>query len=298
MTKIDLQIHTAYSDGKNTPSEIVSMTAALEMGVIAITDHDTLGGVSEALSAADAAGVTVIPAVEVTTSFHGKPCHLLGYGVDHTSEALRAFLDPIFHFRRENLLRKFELLNAGFRLEGKPTIDLADYVKSQGKFFNTPNAATYLADRGFTPTRDAAFELLRTAVVEPLDVKPKDAIDAIHAAGGLAVVSHPFAPKLSLKNIAPDAAGQDALIKELVGFGLDGIECYQSGHLDADTERALSLAKRFGLLVSGGSDWHGTVQQLGEGIRDYIPRYPDRLGELEVTDEQVGPLLDRLNIRR
>ncbi len=266
------------------------------VGIISLTDHDTVAGVAEAIAAGAEFGVRVIPGVEITTVFHGKNIHILGYGVRAADETFRQFLDPIFHFRRENLFRKLELINTDLRNQGKKIVDLEDFQKSQGTFFNTPNAAAYLAKNGFAENKDAAFMLLRSAVVPALDVHPGDAIKAIHAAGGLAVLSHPFAPKISLKNIAAKEGDEETLFGELVKLGLDGIECFQSGHTKEDTARALALAERHGLLVTGGSDWHGSLAVLGEDIKDYIPHYPERLGEIDIPEESVAPFLAALKV--
>ena len=296
MSEVDLQLHTTYSDGAETPREVISGAAKNGVHIVAVTDHDTVAGVSEAISAGKELGVTVIPGVEITTARAGKNLHILGYGIDTKSEDLHLFLEPIYAFRRENLLRKVELVNTDLLSDGKKAIDLKGLKKEMGDFWNTPRVANFMVSSGVTAEREEAFALLRGAVALPLEVKPEDAIGAIHAAGGIAVLSHPFAPKLSLLRITDSTVEQEKVLEALCAAGLDGIECFQSGHGPAETARALELAKKHQLLVTGGSDWHGSDSELGEGVHDYIPHYPEHIGGLDVPTEAVRPILEKLGI--
>jgi 3',5'-nucleoside bisphosphate phosphatase len=297
MGLVDLHIHTTNSDGHDDPAAVVKMAAEHGVAVMAVTDHDNLRGLGAAIEAGKRLGVIVIPGVELSTVFHGRTLHLLGYNIALGNAEFHSFLGELLAYRRQSMVMKMELVSKTLVAEGKEGIDIEDYISKQGSFFNREKAAEYLVAKGFMSDQEGAFQILagmHTGIECPAAIEK--AITAIHRAGGVAIVAHPFARGTSLRKIDSDPKAQEALLKELVDLGIDGIECYQSEYGPEETAFALSLAEKYGLLVSAGSDWHGAVGDLSWGIKDFKSFYPEHIGGLGVTAEKVYPLLGRLGI--
>ncbi len=292
--KIDLQMHSTFSDGHETPTELVALAASRGVTHLALTDHDTIAGVLEAQEAGERQGIVVISGIEITTAWHDKTLHILGYGFAPDDRGFLAFCKQVQDARKNLFLQKLESFNDLLRTRGLREIDVADFIRSQGAFFGLGNLLTYCTDRRIFQTKAEAARLWsETKKISMGSVEPHQAITAIHAAGGIAVLSHPFAPKISLKKFSSDTKEQDALVRELKEQGLDGIECFQPSHGAEDTERALALAQEFGLLVTGGTDWHGPIEVTGEQIRDYIPYYADAIGDIVMPAEFMQRIVER-----
>jgi hypothetical protein len=299
VSAVDLQIHTTFSDGLNTPTEIVRLAVTNGVSVVAITDHDNVAGIPEARAAAAGTKVTVIPGIEISTSTAGMRLHILGYGIDIGNSDLKKLLDPIFAYRRENLIAKMKLLSDDLVREGKQPIDIDEFIESQHGYFGRPGASRFLVQKGIVADPQAGFDLLsgiHTSESGPT-VTYADAVRVIHAAGGLAVVSHPFGAFVSIRKISSEVVAQDRMLRELRDAGLDGIECFQSEHGPEETTRALGVANELGLFVTGGSDWHGPLEAIGAGREDFMSNYPAHFGGLDVPFDAVRPILDRLGIK-
>lgn len=293
--KIDLQMHSTFSDGHETPSELVALAARYEVTYMALTDHDMVDGLSEAFGAGKKFGVKVISGVELTTIERGRTLHILGYAFDSNNPELGSLCACAQEDRKRVFLAKTELINEQFRAAGKPIIDVDDFRRSQGKFFGLGKLLNYAVRRGIVETKGEMSALWSSLPKMPLiKTSPVDAIKIIHAAGGVAVLSHPFAPKLSLKNSTSSVAEQDALVRALKEQGLDGIECYQPSHGVDDVEHALILAHELNLLVTGGTDWHGPIEVVGEQVREYIPYYANHIGDLTIPPKHVRCMIERL----
>lgn len=243
----DLQSHSTYSDGALPPAQVVELARNAGVQVLALTDHDTVDGVTEALSAAG--DITVIPAVELS-SVHGEfeDLHILGYGLDHTDPALLATLAD---FRQDRIRRIVamadKLRELGFtidpaRLEheapGRPHIAAAMFADNDIKLTKNELFAQYLV-RG-TPTYVARS---RPTV--------KEAIEVIHAAGGLAVWAHPYW----------DVERADEALREFASYGLDGVEAFYVTHSEEQTRHIHALARELGLLTTGSADFHGPAHE-------------------------------------
>ncbi len=299
MPLVDLHVHTTYSDGHNSPSEVVKMAAENGVAVIAVADHDNLEGIDEALAAGKKEGVAVVAGVEISTGFHGGRLHILGLGVDHQDAAFKSFLKKIYEHRKDAMVARLEVFNERLQAAGRPVVDLVDFVNCQGEYFNHEKTAYYLALKGFTDDPERVVkELFDIRVENEHTVNASQVIKAIHRAKGLAVMAHPFAMGTSLRKLDQTATGQEALLKELVETGIDGLEVYQSEHGPEEASFALELVKKYGLLASAGSDWHGAICDVPGDVTERKGFYPEHVGGLGVTTAMVAPLLARLGVPR
>ncbi len=294
--KIDLQIHTNHSDGHETPEEIIELAKQGNVDFVAITDHDMVSGVSSAILKAQEKNITVIPAVEITTSYHGKPLHVLGYGIDINNRDLLVFLSEINKSRQDYFLSVIPRVNKNLIEDGKKIIDAEKYKNKEAKYYSIPGIALFLYEEKIVEGRNDGFTyFLDINDVVPI-VEPKEVFAIIHKAQGRAFISHPFAPLISLKNITEDKVEQEKIIMEFKKNGLDGLECYQAGHSLEDVNFCLELSEKYNLLISAGSDWHGCLEKTGETIKKWLPYYLNKLGDLEVPEDRARQILKGLNI--
>lgn len=240
---IDLHSHSTCSDGALPPAQLVREAAKRGIGTLALTDHDTTAGLDEAQAEAAVQGIDLMPGVEFTVDSRGIEIHMLGLGIDRANETLQRLCTEIRTRRR---VRFFEMI-ARLRAAGVPVRDpevAAEVALAR------PLLARMLIEQGFVKSHTEAFErYLRKGCpgyVEHNRLPAKHAIDAIHAGRGLAFVAHPGLYQ-----------GGDAIIFEARQQGLDGIEAYHSDHKHDVAEHYHGLARKLGLLVSGGADFHG-----------------------------------------
>jgi len=268
---IDLHMHSTCSDGTFTPTELVREAKASGLTHMALTDHDTVGGVAEAREEALRQGIAFLSGLEISAECQPGTLHILGYGVDETSPPLLERLTAVQRWRDERnpkIVEKLGQLGVALTL---PEVEAA----SGGGLVGRPHFAKVLVDKGYVATRQEAFDRYlakgRPAYVDKARLSPEESIALIRAAGGVAVLAHP------LQLQTPDEATLDAILRALVEAGLQGLECHYRNHTPEDTRRFLALAKRYGLLVTGGSDFHGTNRP---GIRLGVGE-----GELKVPGE-------------
>ena len=247
---IDLHVHSSVSDGALSPREVVRLAGEVGLKAIALTDHDTVAGVAEALAASKEFGVEVIPGVEISTEIANGACHVLGYFVDHINAPLGEILEAAREGRRIRNLKILERLNQiGFKL----TMDeVASRVKDG--VLTRSHFAAALLEKGYARTWDEVFEKWlghgKPAYVPRVRVTPPEAIRVIHGAGGLAVLAHPRQLNRGVKET-------DAYISELAAAGLDGVETHSSDHTPNLGRHYKATALRLGLVETGGTDWHG-----------------------------------------
>jgi predicted metal-dependent phosphoesterase TrpH len=243
---IDLHLHTTASDGTLSPSELVNQARAAGLSIFSITDHDTTAGSDAAAKAAGDAGLELVPGIEISAVADGRDVHVLGYFIDTASPGLSEFL---VRQRRDRLRRVHEI---GKRLAalGAP-VDVAPIAAAaaRGRSVGRPQIADALVTAGYVASRNEAFDRFLEAggpaFVPRQGARPEEVIDLIHDAGGLASLAH------------PGVTGRDDLLPVLVAAGLDALEARHSDH-DAGTEaRYRTLARELGILVTGGSDFHG-----------------------------------------
>lgn len=262
--RVDLHVHSTASDGSLAPAEVVAAARAGRLDIIALADHDTTAGVAEAQ--AEAGPPAVVPAIEVSSTHGGEDLHVLGYFVDPAHPAL------LEHGRRAQDRRR-ERMRGMIRRLAALGVDVAydDVLAEAGDApLGRPHLARALVKAGHVRVVSEAFDRFiadGAPAFLPIELlTPRDAIELIHAAGGVAVWAH---PRLGV------------LERELAAFvewGLEGIECYRPLNSTAETRRLVDAAGRHGLLTTGGSDWHGV--------------WHGRLGDFSIARSRVETLLE------
>jgi predicted metal-dependent phosphoesterase TrpH len=241
---VDLHMHSTASDGAAAPAKVVEAAHAAGLSAIALTDHDTLGGVAEARAAGERLGVRVVAGVELSAIEGDREVHVLGLHLDALDELERK-LGDFREARRARAERIVQVLN-----ELGVAVTLEAVLEQAGEgAIGRPHVARALVANGWAADfRDAFDRYLgagRPAFVPKARVSVPDAIALIHGAGGLAMLAHP----------GPDGTRQ--WVESLLAHGLDGLEVRHPGHASNDTTRLLALVEHFRLVPSGGSDWHG-----------------------------------------
>ena len=265
--KYDLHLHTTASDGRLNPAALVDLARARGLEVIAITDHDSVGGVSEALEAAGREpGIVVIPGVEINTDLASGELHILGYFIDYRDANLGRALEKI----RESRVGRAQKMVKRLRELGMPVEWSRVQDMAHGESICRPHIAQALLEKGFVGSEREAFDKYigrdGPAYVERDKIQPADAVKIIMSANGLPVLAHPA-----------DIKDLNNLIIELKDAGLVGLEAYY-GQYDANTvNRMVRLAGEHGLITTGGSDYHhfgddrevspGQVDIPGDSIR-------------------------------
>lgn len=239
-------------------------------------------------------GIKVIPGVEISTTFQGKTIHILGYNIDVDNQDLLRFLNSNTDFRKKRFLDQFLILNENLKRAGKREADISKYREKDTKYYTKPGLTLFLYEEGIIGNQSEGFKYFEGIKHTVPPTTPQDAIEIIHKAGGKAVLSHPLAPRMSLKEISLTKSGQEKIISEFAKQGLDGLECYGTGHNKDDEDFCLQLSEKFNLIITAGSDWHGTLEQLGEDIKKYLPFYLGRLGDLKIPKESVQQIIKNL----
>lgn len=264
---LDLHIHSTYSDGTLTPTELVRLAKDKGLTGVAITDHDTCEGVDEALAAGKYCDLDVIPGLEMSAVHGDSHLHLLGYCIDHHNPELTRELMAIQEARRNRNGRIVQLLQ-----EQGIEITLAE-VESCSAVGQTgrPHIARVLQNKGVVTSIDQAFAIYLgrggKSYVPRKVLAAEDAIRLINAAGGVPVLAHPTTIDNSLRKIPQ-------LVEQLLGFGLAGIEAYYPVHSTRNQKQLSMLAARYGLVVTGGSDYHGEIRpgtMLAGGANVCVP---------------------------
>jgi predicted metal-dependent phosphoesterase TrpH len=259
MPYADLHLHTTHSDGAQPPATMVARAVELGVSAMAITDHDTTSGVAEAREAALQAGLLFFAGVEISAQYHDVEVHVLGYGVGVDHPHLVQTLAGLRDGRRQRIERMVALLaDCGVdvreqlaAIEAGPTIGrmhLAKAIHALGTVATVQEAF----DRFLNPGRPAFAPLAAAPAAE--------AVDVIHAAGGLAFIAHPGLRRHTRR-----------LVPELLTLPFDGLEAYHTSHSPGRTEEYVQLARERGLLVCGGSDCHGGIKGQWEMGRVQMP---------------------------
>ncbi|HYF51017.1 MAG TPA: PHP domain-containing protein [Planctomycetota bacterium] len=269
---IDLHCHSTASDGRLTPAQLVERAKQRNLRALALTDHDTVAGLGMFHQAGKKFGVETISGVEVSAEFAKGTMHMLGLFVDPQHQAFRAFLKKLAEgrkIRNPQIVAKLNELGMAITME---EVEAEAGVKDNGpgggaidKSIGRPHIAAVLIKKGYVRTKQEAFDKYlakgASAYFPRFVASPQDSIEQIRSAGGLAILAHP--PYLK----AESDAELDAIIKDLKDKGLDGIEVWYSTHTPQQTEVCFALAKKYELLATGGSDFHGEPAR-GGGIVD------------------------------
>ena len=273
MSRVDLHVHTSVSDGLLTPEQIVKEADELGVSAIGITDHDTMQGLPYAENAGRTYGVEIVPGVELSSDYQGKEIHFLGYYCDPSDPALRKNLKKIRLDRFERMIKMIEKLKKlGISIE---LSDVLNIVK--GDLLGRPHLAMALCEKGYCQTPVDAFKQYigakGPAYVERLKFSPYDAIYLIRNAKGIPVLAH------------PGLYGEDAIIPSLVNAGLLGIEVFHPDHQLFANLRYMKVAKKYNLLITGGSDFHGpnlgSSPHLGHVSINYL--YLEKLKRVSIA---------------
>jgi len=255
MNAVDLHCHTTASDGALTPAQLVERAARLALKVIAVTDHDSTEGVVAALAAGERHGVEVIPGVEINTDVPGTEVHVLGYFLDYTDPTLCGELARLRDGRVGRAKRMAEkLTEMGAPIRFERILEIAG-EGSVGR----PHVAQALVEAGHVTSFDQAFERYigrnSPAYVERMKFTPAEACALIRRVGGLPVLAHPvfFDRYGAIKS----PFNLDAMLPELIGAGLVGLEVYYPRYDAVTIEYLMAVARRYHLLHTGGTDFHG-----------------------------------------
>lgn len=249
----DLHMHSTASDGSLSPAALVKEGAGLGLRAMALTDHDTVGGIDEFLAAAESAGIAGIPGVEIGVTGVGTH-HILGYYIDHKSKPLVATLKKIAAGRKDRTPRIISnLAKCGIDITAEMVLARAEAPDSVGRL----HFAETIVEAGYVGSVGEAFEKYLNHGMPGYASRPKitaaRAIRLIRDAGGIAVLAHP-----RFIEIYMDGEKEfESLIVELIDSGIEGMEVLYTNHSSEEVSRYLSLADRLGLVVTGGSDYHG-----------------------------------------
>ena len=246
----DLHIHSYYSDGTSSPEEIVEQALQADLSCIAVTDHDTIGGIALTMDSACGHDLEVLSGIELSSHIHNRDVHVLGYLFDYKNRDLVQTLTAMQDSRQERMKKMVEKLKE----LGVTNIELADVdSKAQSDSIGRPHLAAVLVDKGKVSSIKEAFDKYLAegapAYMSKFKYTPFEAIDIIKKAGGLAVLAHPMLTQI------------DELIPQLVKAGLDGLEVYYPYTSENMVHFYEGLALKHNLLLTGGSDAHGTVKK-------------------------------------
>lgn len=259
--RVDLHLHTHFSDGTFTPEELIRRARVAGLSAVSVTDHDTLAGLAAARREAGDS-LEVIAGVELTVAYEGRELHLLGYGFRENDPALNQFLVQARHRRQERIQAMVD------RLKEKG-IDLSlqevQAIVGEGESIGRPHLAELLLRRGVVRTLPEAFERFigdrAPCFVKQATLTVGEAVRLIRGAGGAAVLAHPH------------RMVEDAWIPRLAVDGIQGIEVFHPDHEPAVAEKYQRMAQKLGLLITGGSDCHGLRKQGGPFIGTVFVSY-------------------------
>lgn len=268
MQAIDLHVHSTFSDGTLTPSQLVDLALKSNLEAFALTDHDTTDGIEEALKAACSKDIEVVPGIEFSTEYKGKDIHILGYYINPYNEK---FIKKVVEFRNSREIRNQKMCKKLSEMGMK--IDYDSFVAAfPDSVITRAHYAKYLISKGYVKNQEEAFEKYIgddcPGFVPREKITPSQAVSLILKCGGIPVLAHPILYKFSDSQL-------EVLVAELQRAGLKGIETIYSTYSNSDEKLIRKLASKYKLLITGGSDFHGSNKpnlSLGCGRGDlYIP---------------------------
>jgi predicted metal-dependent phosphoesterase TrpH len=256
-SNIDLHLHTYYSDGTLSPTEIIKWAKKGNLDQVAITDHDGIDGVQEAMIAGEALDIVVIPGIELSVDeSNGVGMHILGYRIDIFNEKLKMKLGDIKSKRKA----RNEKLMEAFSDLGYPLLYEDMKKKSNIDYLGKPDFARGLVKKGYINKFSEAFEkdkFLKSEKVKKIKkekMSAKEAIELIEVAGGISVLAHP----MKVEGLVGEYYNElENLIVILKNYGLKGLECFYPGHSEEETMKLVNLAEKYKLHMTKGSDYHG-----------------------------------------
>ncbi len=253
MKIVDLHVHSTKSDGSYTPRELVEYAVKKGLAAFALTDHDTTEGLAEAFLAAEGKDIEVIPGIEFSTEYQGKDIHILGLYIDYEGEEFRKYLKNFQESRRirnEKMCKK--LVEHGVDISYEELKE-----RFPGAVLTRAHYARFLWEEGYVSSMKEAFDRYigdhAPCFLPREKVTPVQAVKLILKAGGVPVLAHPVLYGMSDKRL-------EELVAELKEAGLKGIEAVYSTYNSGEERQMKKLAGKYGLLISGGSDFHGAAK--------------------------------------
>lgn len=270
--KVDLHIHTTASDGTWTPSELVDNILKAEIKAFAVTDHDCTSNINETAELARSKGLAFVPGVEINTKYKGRNYHILGLGIDPVNTELQVLLN-----KNRKMMYDLDYKSMEFLEKAHPEISVAEFQKyvhpsERGGW----KALSYTIDKGLCASYKEFLKLFEdyNSFGELDFPSPKEAIAAIITAGGVPILAHPGAEFYD--------SDYKSIVSSMIEEGIKGIECYHPNNSQEITEYCLDVCKSQGLLVTGGSDCHGTFNS-----KRYLG-YPDvNLSQLKLDGIKI-----------
>ena len=255
--KKDLHMHTRYSDGELTPQELIDMRAAEGYELLAITDHDGIGGSVAGSTYAESLGLQFIYGIEFDSEdVLGKDLHILGYGVDPHDEE---FMDTLIYVTEERRIRN-EKFRECLNTRGYGITPEEIWKVNNGRYVGKPTFATVMVQKGIVKDVKEAFDTVfkekDLKAIKKITLPTQKVIEVIHNAGGLAVMAHPMEQR------RPDESFEDfkprmyELIDRMVEYGIDGLECFHPSASPEQSELFVAYANEHGLMITRGSDFH------------------------------------------
>lgn len=275
MNYIDLHVHSTASDGSFTPTEVVELAKEANLTEFALTDHDTVDGVAEALAhAKETNAIKVIPGIELSCYYQNREIHIVGLFVDYKDTHFLSELQKLKAAREagnEKMVQNF--VDAGIEL----TVDELKHG-NPNSVITRAHFARVLVEKGYCKDKNEAFDKYLGVgcpfYLPKPQVTPEHVLKLIQVAGGIAILAHPYSYKLSKSEV-------ETLLDYLIPLGLAGMECYYSTYDNGQTQELRSMAFTKGLLVSGGSDFHGVIKpDISIGIGRGNLRVPEKLLDL------------------
>ena len=271
---VDLHVHSNVSDGTLSPSEVVKHAYEVGVTVMALTDHDTVGGIKEASKAASELGMDFVPGIEISAGFKDRDVHILGYFIDVDNSEFISVLETAWIKREERNVKIAErFLKFGINIDLE-----AIKALSGSSIITRAHFARWLVDNGYARSNSEVFEKYLgndCPCYVPREYMTREiAVKSILKAGGIPVLAHPMLYGLNSCEV-------DALVGELKEMGLRGIETYYSSNMGLDEQIVKGLANKYGLIMTGGSDYHGTNKpglEIGTGRSDSL-RVPMEVAE-------------------
>ena len=265
--RIDLHTHTVNSDGIQTPTELLEAAHELGVEVISVTDHDTTAGLDEAEEVAGRLGMRLLSGIELSVFAMGREVHVLGFLFDRHSDVLQEFLDEQKEARVGRIYKMLEKLKSiGVDIPPEDVV-----VEGKKGTMGRPHVARALVKHGYIQDEDEAFRKYigrdQPGYVPRVKVSAPEGIRRLKEAGGVPVLAH------------PGLYQEEGLLEHMLDSGILGIECYHPDHKNTTAERYATLAREKGLVITGGSDWHGRDRNRRPG-----------LGRVPIPDGLIEPL--------
>ncbi|CUQ08931.1 PHP domain-containing protein [Clostridium baratii] len=275
MKKVDFHVHTNFSDGLLSPKAVVKRASKNGVSILAITDHDTIDGISEAIEESKLHNIKIIPGIELSTNYNGESIHILGYFKDdsYKEKEFVEFLDKIKNRRIHRAKEMIQKLKDIFNIE----IKFEDVIKYGENVIARPHIAKAIIDAGYPYTQDYIFDNFigkgKPAYIETTKITVKEGVDLLHKSNALVFLAHPI-----LIN--------NSNISEFLQFNFDGIEGVYFLNSKTQETELLDFANKNNLLVSAGSDCHGDF------IND--TRHGD-IGDMNLDENYINLILEKLN---